>query len=148
MKIRRPFQQLRWALTPTSRKTGAPGTPGAASLPSGPSDGQGRSPISESPWSSQEVAGEPPGTRTPHSPSARPQAAPTAARKRSICVFFLLSGSHITWHSRISSRPARGSLDMAAAGKAGGKAGATRETGIRPGTEPGAAAEAGERDPG
>lgn len=56
-----------------------------------------------------------PGPRA-HSPSARPQAAPTAVRKRSINVFFLLSGSHITWHSRISPCPARGSLDMAAAG--------------------------------
>ena len=139
MKIRRPFQQLRWALTPTSRKKGLPGLQELC-----PSDGQGRSPISESPWSSQEVAGEPPGTLTPHSPSARPQAAPTAARKRSICVFFLLSGSHITWHSRISSRPARGSLDMAAAEKAG----AARRTGSRPGTEPGAAAEAGSGTPG
>lgn len=65
-----------------------------------------------------------------HSPSARPWAALTAARKRSICVFPLPSGSHMTWHPRISSCPARNSLDMAAAEAARGP-GQARDSGGR-----------------
>lgn len=90
---------------PTPRRDPAGNAQEQGPPPGGPS-GRG-------PWPGR------PGPRA-HSPSARPQAALTAARKRSISVFFLLSGSHITWHSRISPRPDRGSWDMAAAGTTGG----------------------------
>lgn len=91
--------------TATPLEKGTP-CPGGETLPPPGWSRDPRDPLPEGPG----VAG----ARAPHSPSARPQAAPTAARKRSICVSLLLSGSHITWHSMISSRPGRACLDMAA----------------------------------
>lgn len=73
----------------------------AVSSTSGPSDGR----VEESdgkPWSSQ-GGWRAPGTRTPRSPSARPQAAPTAARKVHLRVL-LVSGSH-TGTRDLSARP-------------------------------------------
>lgn len=119
LKIRGLFQQPGGALTATPRRRGRPGPQERVPLPGGPSDPDGEPDF----WRPRPGAGGggsrgAPPAACPHSPSARPQAAPTAARKRSICVSFLLSGSHITWHSRISSRLARSCLDMAAVGAA------------------------------
>lgn len=143
LRIRGLFQRAAGALTATPRRRRRPGPQGGESPCQGaprtprPRPGAGRGGCVERRWWPRS-----PRAACRHSPSARPLAAPTAARKRSICVFFLLSGSHITWHSRISSRPARGCLDMAAAGAACAALGPGTGLGAGPGRQ------AGRRGPG